>query len=489
MPTQPATTARDVAACSHWRSRSLPALLGLVALLTTTAGLGLIVVHVRSSPTDQVLVPSGCLLLGCSYLQWRTAWMLWPRPRHAAGAEAYFGFAFWRRLFVGASVSYVAAMAIGPVQHIEYVLLAAVIAWYTALLIPLTVAPSIFEPLNVWWSSWPLRRVGSFAFIAILTLITAELGLRTIRSAKGNPAVSARRAPTPVDPSEMIALRAESDVDGGRVRRLTAGPLRVAVLLDESTASRSERNGYLARVEQILPGVEVIPVGLVRPWPCERTGEVAERLSAARPDIVLAMLSVCEDVTRTSPRASWFDWRQFELARWLGAEPADLDGSPDPLVAPDLESFCRVLAPQLAACRTPIDDAMHRRWQRTFEAVDSLVAVCRDSDVTVALVLVPGKFQVNRALCDTLARRAGYTADEIDVELPQRKLASFAAHRRLPLIDLLPQLRLCSPSPFERHAATWNDAGHVAAATAIGGWLEGRYGEQLGISTRLTSTP
>jgi hypothetical protein len=201
------------------------------------------------------------------------------------------------------------------------------------------------------------------------------------------------------------------------------------------------------------------------------------------------MLSVCEDITRAAPESSWFDWRQFELAQLVGAETPGAGASPGQQVATDFESFCGILAPQLAACRTPIDDNMHERWQQTFDAVDNLVAACRASDVAVALVLVPGEFQVNRSLCDTLARRAGYTTEQVDVELPQRKLTSFAANRRLPLIDLLPQLRLCGQSPYERHAATWSDAGHTAAATAIGGWLEGRFGQQLGISTRLTSTP
>jgi hypothetical protein len=56
------------------------------------------------------------------------------------------------------------------------------------------------------------------------------------------------------------------------------------------------------------------------------------------------------------------------------------------------------------------------------------------------------------------------------------------------LIDLLPALRTCSDSPYERNAGTWNDKGHAAAATAIGGWLESRYGRQVATAAQLTSS-
>jgi hypothetical protein len=132
---------------------------------------------------------------------------------------------------------------------------------------------------------------------------------------------------------------------------------------------------------------------------------------------------------------------------------------------------------------------MLQRWQHRFQALDDLLAECRAADLTVALVLVPGEFQVNRVLCDTLARRAGCRSEQIDVELPQRKLAAFAERQGLALVDLLPSLRLCRESPYQRNSATWSDAGHEAAAAAIGGWLESRYGRQRAVAAQLTVAP
>jgi hypothetical protein len=94
-------------------------------------------------------------------------------------------------------------------------------------------------------------------------------------------------------------------------------------------------------------------------------------------------------------------------------------------------------------------------------------------------VIVPAEFQVNPALCATLLRRHGLSADRFDVELPQRRLAGFAEDRNLPIIDLLPHLRLCGRSVYRRNTTLLSEEGNSAAALAIGGWLQSRYGGQL----------
>jgi hypothetical protein len=370
--------------------------------------------------------------------------------------------------------------------------LAAVAAWYTLLLLPLTTRPRVSR----WWHESSrervARRLGELLFASALLVIAAEASLQTWKIARQHGWLAGRSGSSSFEEGLDVAALVRGAQDGHRPRPpLRAGPLRVAVLTDRPAASLGSPGGYLARVEHSLPGVKIVPVRLDKPWSSQPAGELAEQLSAVRADLVLAMLSVCEDVTRDVPQRSWFDWRQFELARLVQAS-----SGPSTSVAPgfsaaptDFESLCRTLAPQLAACRTPIDESMRGRWRQTLGALDDLVADCRQRDLPVAVVLVPGEFQVNGALCDTLARRSGYKAEQVDVELPQRKLACFAAKRQLPLIDLLPSLRLCGQPPYERNALEWNDAGHSAAAGAIGGWLESRYGPQLSVDAQLTSAP
>jgi hypothetical protein len=86
-------------------------------------------------------------------------------------------------------------------------------------------------------------------------------------------------------------------------------------------------------------------------------------------------------------------------------------------------------------------------------------------------------------------RRTGQSAAEFDVDLPQRRLAEFAETRRVPVLDLLPHLRLGGPSLYERNATVWNEHGHSAAASAISHWLESRYGGQPSLAARVPRAP
>jgi hypothetical protein len=143
----------------------------------------------------------------------------------------------------------------------------------------------------------------------------------------------------------------------------------------------------------------------------------------------------------------------------------------------------------MAACRTPMDGTMRERWQRTFAALDQVSTDCNARRIPVALVLLPSEFQVSRALCETLVRRTGFASEQVDLDLPQRHLASFAEHRRLPVLDLLPHLRLERESLYLPGASSWNERGNAAAAAAIGGWLESRYGGQLALAAGLSAAP
>ena len=390
---------------------------------------------------------------------------------------------------MGAFLAYLIAAAIGPARNIEYVFLAAVAAWITVLLLPLAASPQTVANWQKWSQLRTPRRLGWLVVASLALLVVSEAGLRLrslVREQGWLSSSAARVSDSSIvgDDFDGSGLT-EYDV-GARTARLSAGSFRLAVVTSEPDADRKHPNTYLIRLEQTLPGVKVIPIGVASPAPGNR-GELVDRLRGARADLVLALLPACDDLTQDAAPPSWFDWRQFELARLIVGQSIE-GAAAAPIAAGDFETFCRALAPQLSACRTPLDASMLERWQRRFEGLDRLAADCRQMELPLALVLVPGEFQVNRALRETLARRAGYKPEQLDVELPQRKLAAFAEDRQLPLIDLLPSLRSCGDSPYERNAATWSDAGHATAATAIGGWLESRYGRQLAVAA-LTAAP
>jgi hypothetical protein len=445
------------------------AVLGGVPLVWLSGGIYCLMLRLRDPQAGPLLASSGAVLAVCALVQLRLIYAAWRAGRLATADIPFAHLAFWRLLLLGAWFAYLAALAIPPVRYVGCAWLAAVCAWQTLLLLPLAASPRALEDWRKWTEGRAARRMTWLVYASILILLAGEAGLRVKRAAgEGQwfiPAASGIASRTAV--GETLDVRLPQPER-----------FRVAILGDQVADGRAP-DDYLGRVEQSVPGLEMVSLG--GDWTAQdvRSGEVASGVAACRADLVLAVLPVCEDLARPPRQCGYFDWRQFELAT-LFAGSSGLDESPAPATVPgDFESFLRGLAPQLAACRTPINDAMRDRWEDVFASLDRVLAGCRDARVPLVLVIVPAEFQVNRELCATLLRRYGVPAERFDVELPQRRLAGFAAHRNVPLIDLLPHLRLCRQSAYERHASTLNDEGKSAAATAIGGWLQSRYAGQL----------
>ena len=177
--------------------------------------------------------------------------------------------------------------------------------------------------------------------------------------------------------------------------------------------------------------------------------------------------------------ASVFDWRSLELAQLLlGLRAATGPGDAASAQA-DVQDHSE--GRRLAICRTPLDERAKAQWQATFAELDTLLAGCSQSRVPVALVVVPEGFQVNRVLCDTLRRRAGYGPKELDLALPQRRLATYAQERQVPLVDLLPYLQSSHDPVYQQVSGGWNERGKAVASRAICGWLASQYS---GLSAR-----
>ncbi|MBI3840300.1 MAG: hypothetical protein HY288_20450 [Planctomycetia bacterium] len=482
---------RRPVAPAGWHSRACLAALGLVALATLSGGAACLWYHAHVAGPQHVLGPAGIIFLVSGLMQLRIATIAWRAGRLAARQNSGPVLRSWRLFLAGAFLAYVAALAIGPAEYIGCAWLAAVAAWYTMLLLPLAASPRVLEGWRKWTQGRTPRRLSWLVTVSILLVVFAEAGLQTCKYANPYGWIGCLTARSIVAQGLQINSTAEGHTAAmSRIGRFTPGPFRVAVVGDKAALRGAEHQGYLARVEQMLPGLKLAPLGIPVTW---SRVDVNVPLTAFRPDLVLAVVSVCEDLTYEPGRTTWFDWRQLELPRWFttNGEPARaIDHALRPSSSGgDLESFLRALGPQLAACRTPIDQTMRARWQEAFTHLDRLLESCQRQQIPLALVVVPGEFQVNRGLCATLTRRMGYTAEQFDVDLPQRRIAGFADHRKLPLVDLLPYLRLCRQSPYEPNDTAWNEQGNAVAASAIGGWLESRYGGQLASAAQLSSAP
>jgi hypothetical protein len=263
--------------------------------------------------------------------------------------------------------------------------------------------------------------------------------------------------------------------------------LRVAALGDDAVLCGDAHSNFLAQVERLLPGVDVLNFGLREASPREYAAQFRSAVAPCRPDIVLVFFSVGTDVTEAPPLPGPFDWRGLHLVqRSLGlvqAAPFHCDGprgcAAEEAPAADANGIDSA-ARMLQVCRVPVPEKVQLCWRAALAHLDRVVCHCSDAGVVPTLVIVPGEFQIDERLCRSLCRRAGYRrADQIDIDLPQRRLAAYAKDRRLHLVDLLPHMRASKMPTYASDASQFNDQGNSLTATILSEWLETQMGGTL----------
>jgi broad specificity phosphatase PhoE len=441
------------------------AVCGGLSFITLSAGFYCFALHAQSVDLERILAPAGVALVASALVQGRLIVDGWRNRRLATTENPLAHFSFWRRLAVGAFFAYLAALAIGPLPNAVSAWVAAVAVCYAVLLLPLAVTPNVLEGWRKWSQHRGARRLTWLVYASIALVVCSEGALRL-------HSFGQRRG--------WLAARVSTNDNALQFTTAPGEAFRVAIVSNDVELASGE---YLARTQEMLPGMELVPLVLDdKKAPAQ---SLSARLVECRPDLVVAPLAACSELARKTAEPSWFDWRQFELARRLVAPAERVDtlatASSDPF-----ETFLHELSPQLAACRTPLDETMRTRWQRTFAELDTLSSACRQQDVPLAIVLVPSHVQVNRALSDTLARRAGARPEQFDLDLPQRRLFDYAQQHKVPVLDLLPHLRLSGQALYQRNANAWNDEGQAVAAGAISSWLESGYGREPALTARLS---
>jgi hypothetical protein len=264
-----------------------------------------------------------------------------------------------------------------------------------------------------------------------------------------------------------------------------------------STIAGAQPTDCAPLVEEQLRGAKlrVIPSG---------DGSV-EQIAAAcfadkpwrEPNLVLVFVSVSHRIASQAAPASWFDWRAWRVATmFVNAEAASEPATniaTVAAVAPQQSSNTAQRTPQqaeqrqeqylrdgvrtLRLCRTETDETVNQAWQDLWTRLAGLNRHCARRGAELALVIVPAEFQVRPELCSVLRRRGGFAPEELDVELPQRRLAAFAHEQSIAVIDLLPHLRAAGAPVYERHAERLNAAGNRVTADTLARWLAVHYGE------------
>jgi hypothetical protein len=469
----------------------VPCAIAAVAAFCLAGGIDSLWHHWRAEVARLYRAPSGVVLIAAAFGQfwiaraaWRsrcaTAWISWP----------WRGL-FWRWLLVGALACYAAALALGPDAYVRYLFRAALACWYTLILTPLVAGKTSGTRWRSWLQSARLRRAGHWAFALSLAAVLGEGGLRLVDLAD--------EAALPDDAvSRGLKLSAGSEYHGREVNAQgywddafeptrRPGRFRVAVLGGSATLSGTPQTNCLDQLEARVPGIEIYNFGLPRSGLWQYAAQLERDVVAFQPDLVMAFFTVGQDVTEDRSAPSKFDWRSLRSLR-LAAAMLGLSSRGGESIASgkaqDFEAYLSACSPRVRVCRTPTDEAIEHDWQTTRARLTDLVRRCHRQGIEVALVVVPEDFQVNPIVFQALRRRLGYEAGQLDLELPQRRLARLTEELELPTLDLLPYFRAAETGTYSRDEGQWNDRGNQVAGEAIGGWLQARFGATILAQTR-----
>ena len=413
-------------------------------------------------PEPNYFATAGVLLSLAAIVQFRIVCAVF---RHGACAGWLTPSKFLRAVLVSAGLSYGVGLAVGPVAGIELLSAGCFALLGSITLLPLAANSQTVERWRKLVQQQAPRRIGLVVYYTVLMLALAEASLRGYR------ALDAAAVFTIANANEQAGIAQPcAGVGGSSAGTARPDVLRVAIV-DGLPGALPDQSFC----PEDLASSDASPSAGLQLFRLNRTSAGDDwrgQLEARHPDLVLAMISLEHGLKPRAAHSGAFDWRSLETAQlvcgllsaqWLPAAP---------IVATDqLECDGR----RLAICRTPLDDTVKSQWRATFAELDALLAHCTAAHVRVALVVVPDGFQVNRVLCDTLRRRAGYKPADLDLALPQRRLASYAQERRLALVDLLPYLQASHSPVYQQAAGGWNEQGKAVARHAINGWLQSQY--------------
>ena len=436
---------------------------------------------------------AGLTLLGCAASLAGFTVAAW-RQRHQQWRFSYYrSRSFWGGTTVLTGIGYLLLLFARLEQCSHFVLIAIAAAALTVMAWPPIVAPQRLVWVTALMQRRAARALYGLLLVAIVATVFCELFLRTLfvvhdQSMPDRYAASRMKLTPGVDLAGQTVNSLgywdeEFEVNQPKSR------FRVALLGDEAVFSGTAHNNFLAHIEEAMPSLEIYNFAIPQAGPREYAAILSPEVMRFHPDLVLCVISIANDITDEPSRPTIYQWeglRVYQLGNQFTASarskrffasqpPQPAWQGPDSI---DPQRYLRESTARLAVCRTPINDELQRCWKRTLEDLERLAAQAAHSEVPLGLVLVPGEFQVNRVLLETLQRRGGY-GEAIDLELPQRRLGVFASKHDIPLLDLLPHLRMANEPVHCHKKRNLNDLGNAVAGDAVSRWLEQRFGRQI----------
>ena len=278
------------------------------------------------------------------------------------------------------------------------------------------------------------------------------------------------------------------------VRARRQGIFRV-VLLGDSFAAGSVRQdvNFASGIERLLPDVEIYNFGLSSLGPRDYRIILETEALSFNPDVVLVAIFVGNDLTDVpvdaglsfdDPTLARFSKRSWRLLReWYRQVTG---ATPSPLLLPQLstpvipekgfnlsrQTYIEVEVERLGLSRLSLREAHEEALTNALAELRAMRDECRRRGIVFAMAIIPDEFQVNPDLLEELLRIGAVPREDVDLDLPQRRLLDFCRTENIACLDLLPVLagRRDVYLPQDTH---WNETGNLLAAEALAPWLDG----------------
>jgi len=395
---------------------------------------------------------------------------------------------FSRRALIGATAAYIAvSFTLGGTERARPVFYTCLAAWCVLILLGQLRATHLQPDGRLYRSACMLELI---AFNLALALVLAESSLRAFAHHTGNSlllsdALDAYRLQPGQDYGEGLHGNRLGYPGGEFQRDKERGVFRIAALGDSFAVGPAVAfaDNYLTLLEKAIPKAQVYNFGVSGTGPREYYTILKQDALSYAPDLVLVNVFVGNDITEIMATPRHLDPRQNSLYLLLTRSERLLrekwrrtrDLSPAPLDrlgagALSETSFRELEGNRLAVCLKAPPADLEKKWQRALTYLDWIIDACRKAGVPVAFVLIPDEFQVNPAVLADALSSSGAALDDLDLELPQRRLQRFCTERGVPCLDLEPAFAIESDTyaPRDTH---WNARGNYLAAEKIAAWL------------------
>ncbi len=112
-------------------------------------------------------------------------------------------------------------------------------------------------------------------------------------------------------------------------------------------------------------------------------------------------------------------------------------------------------------------------WEKTFRLLSEINEVSKSHGAKTTIVVIPSRFQVYDVLLTKALSKLNLNGEDYDLERPSRILQEFGKENNVPVLDLLPSLRVQDPTKPLYHLLDghWNEWGNSLVAREIHNFL------------------